>query len=159
MKPKAQTPALTTAEVAALIRKTFIEKSQEHINEGNAAAVMDAVLQELEAQKQAVTHALLGIDTRFGRVEINSQSPLVQETIKLMQPTVQEWVKEAVREILTDKRQATLRMQMKKEISARIAEECVSWKYANGAAQEIAEQIQKEALNEIRAELNLPAVS
>lgn len=159
MKPKAQTPAPTTAAVAALIRKTFIEKSQEHINGGNARAVMDAVLQELEAQKQAVTHALLGIDTRFGRVEVNSQSPLVQETIKLMQPIVQEWAKEAVREILTDERQAKLRMQMKKEISARIAEECASWKYANDAARKVATDIQQQALNEIRAELNLPAVS
>ena len=154
-------PLPTVQEIAEGLKTRFIECAAAAANEADVNQVMNAVIKDLNAAKREVTLKMMGLDNRWGNWEVDRSngrnSPIVQYLNEECDQMIGEWVRTAVKEVLTEE----LRGKMKKEIDAAFRNalrDAAGYRLRSKIddhVESFVSDIIKAAANELREELQL----
>ena len=154
-------PLPTVQEIAEGLKTRFIECAAAAANEADVNQVMNAVIKDLNAAKREVTLKMMGLDNRWGNWEVDRSngrnSPIVQYLNEECDQMIGEWVRTAVKEVLTEE----LRGKMKKEIDAAFRNalrDAAGYRLRSKIddhVESFVSDIIKDAVDELREELQL----
>ena len=117
-------PAMTPAEMAAVLKAKFVQAVTEVANDAHAESVTEQIINDLNAQKRQVTLNLLGLQDRWGKWEVDHcngrESPITQYLAEGAKETIKQWINEAVAEVLTTELKSKVMQDAKKAIRAEV---------------------------------------
>jgi hypothetical protein len=139
----------TPQEVAAEFRRQFDLAMQKQVNEFNPDEVTKLVISRLNEDRKKAIWRLLGLDDRWGTMEVNTSnrntSPIIDWCSAGVQEEVNSWMAEVTREIIAEHR-TKLKAEYRKVFKSYI-EERTRW-----YAQQRADEDAKSILNKISEE-------
>lgn len=165
--PGAEAPAspvapMTPAEMAAVLKAKFVQAVSEVANDAHAEAITEQIVNDLNKQKRQVTLRLLGLEDRWGKWEVDHcngrESPITKYLAEGARQTIQQWINEAVAEVLTTELKTKVMQDAKKAIHAEV-KDIVHNKTNTYNLRELATPVIDEwftlAANEVREELGI----
>lgn len=114
-------PVPTITEIAEQLHENFLRAAANTANEADSMAVVQEVVKDLNASKRAVTLKMLGLDNRWGgEWEVDHcngrQSPITKYMDAECQEILAQWVRDAIKEVVTDKLKAEFQKVLAKDI-------------------------------------------
>lgn len=161
-KVKAPVAPMTPAEMAAVLKAKFVQAVSEVANDAHAESVTEQIINDLNAQKRQVTLRLLGLDDRWGRWEVdhcNGRNSLITQYLADgAEKAIQQWVNDAVKEVLTTELKSKVMEDAKKAIHKEV-QDMVRNGLTGYRLQEKAKPVidawLQQAANEVREELGI----
>ena len=153
---------MTPREIAEVIKAKFVAAATEVANDAHGESVAMEIINDLNAQKRAVTLRLLGLDDKWGKWEVDHcngrESPITEYLVKESEGAIRKWVNEAVQETLTTEFQAKVmrdaKAAIKKEVMNQVDTALEGYRLGQ-MAKPIIEGLFQQAANEVREELGL----
>ncbi len=150
---------MTPKEIADKLRAKFIVAATTVANDAVADQVAESIIADLNAQKRAVTLSLLGLTDKWGKWEIESRdSPITKHLAEGAKTAVNQWINEAVVEVLTEERKVKIKNTVKNAIKAHIegiVKDSVHDYSIRKKAETLVETMLQRAADEVRDELGL----
>jgi predicted ATP-grasp superfamily ATP-dependent carboligase len=152
----------TVHEIADKLKDAFVVVATERADRTEAEAVVGEIIRDLEAQKREVTMKLLGLDSRWGKWEVDHcngrQSPITEYLASEGRDLVKAWVNDAVKEVFTADAKDKFMKECKKAILNELKNVSGSYEtreYVESLVSDIRTTLVKEAAKELRSELGL----
>jgi hypothetical protein len=152
----------TVSEIADRLKDAFVVVATERADRTEAEAVVSEIISDLEAQKREVTMKLLGLDSRWGKWEVDRtnsrQSPLTDYLASEGKEKIKMWVRQAVDEVLTPDAKDKFMKECKRALLNELKDMSGSYKtreYVGEIITGIRRALVDQAAKELRAELGI----
>jgi hypothetical protein len=156
--PAPTSKAPTLAEAIANFKQRTVDKMAEQIDIFNADEVARELAADLNAQKKDVLLRVMGMDSRWGKFEVDHcngrENPLNKIIMDTCKPMIEEWVQAGIKEFLANKRESmkqAYKTAIIKDVERYINDR--QWSHTNEVAKELVSGIVAEAKAEAKAEL------
>jgi hypothetical protein len=153
--PKDDT-SVTMLKIAAQFRQVFNDEMAKQVHEYNGQALAQEIISQLNRDRHATIWKLLGLENRWGNGwevdHCNGRKSVITDMMADSVGTeVREWLNESIREVIATNR-PKMKAEFRKALEREIKEQAhrMVWQYANGAAEDMMEDIRKEVEKEFK---------
>lgn len=155
----AKEPEIDLKAAAHKLRSAVAVAASRMADETDAMEVTREVIKDLNSSKREVAVKLLGLNNSWGKWEVDHcngrKSPIGDYLDIECKELIAEWVREAVKEVLTaeykDKFKTQIKGALKKEVAERVSRNSNMWEHG----ERIAQNMLSEVADELRVELGI----